>query len=113
MRAGGIGRITAIQPSCSASVVTSRMTGRKTQHHFALRIAMIITAFALAGLLTTVLLSALAVLNGILALLATISVWKAYLVIGTKVLLTVLICIPVVGILIYLFWGQRKVREAH
>lgn len=73
---------------------------------------MIFTALALTGLLTTVLLTALAVLNGILALLATISVWKAYLVIGTKVLLTVLICIPVVGLLVYLFWGQRKVRDA-
>ena len=89
------------------------MTGRKTKRHATLRTAMILPAFALAGLLTTVLLTALAVLNGILALLATISVWKAYLVIGTKVLLTVLICIPVVGILVYLFWGQRKVREAH
>jgi hypothetical protein len=71
-----------------------------------------ITAFALVALFKTVLLTALAVLNGILALLATISVWKAYLVVGTKVLLTLLICIPVVGILVYLFWGQRKVREA-
>ncbi|MEM1042167.1 MAG: hypothetical protein AAGI91_06005 [Bacteroidota bacterium] len=69
-------------------------------------------ALALTGLVTTVLLTLLAVLNGILALLATISVWKAYLVIGTKVLLTVLICIPVVGLVIYLVWGQRKVRDA-
>jgi hypothetical protein len=71
-----------------------------------------IAALGLAALAKTVLLTALAVLNGILALLATISVWKTYLVIGTKVLLTVLICIPIVGILIYLVWGQRKVREA-
>ena len=72
----------------------------------------LVTALGLTALVTSVLLTALAVLNGILALLATISVWKTYLVIGTKVLLTVLICIPIVGILIYLVWGQRKVREA-
>jgi hypothetical protein len=71
-----------------------------------------LTLLSLTALATSVLLTALAVLNGILALLATISVWKTYLVIGTKVLLTVLICIPIVGILIYLVWGQRKVREA-
>ncbi len=73
---------------------------------------MILSGLALVALAKAVLIAAFAVLNGILALLATISVWKAYLVIGTKVLLTLLICIPVVGILIYLFWGQRKVREA-
>lgn len=72
----------------------------------------LVSAVALVALAKTVLLTALAVLNGLLALLATISVWKAYLVVGTKVLLTVLICIPIVGILIYLVWGQRKVREA-
>jgi hypothetical protein len=71
-----------------------------------------LTLLSLTALVTSVLLTALAVLNGILALLATISVWKTYLVIGTKVLLTLLICIPIVGILIYLVWGQRKVREA-
>ena len=58
------------------------------------------------------LLTALAVLNAVLSLLATVAVWKTYLVVGTKVLLTVLVCIPVVGLLIYLAWGQRKVREA-
>ena len=73
---------------------------------------MFFSALALVALVQTVLLAALAVLNGILALLATISVWKTYLVLGTKVLLTVLICIPVLGIVIYLVWGQRKVREA-
>ncbi|NNF57753.1 MAG: hypothetical protein HKN04_05880 [Rhodothermaceae bacterium] len=72
----------------------------------------LVSALALLGLATTVLMTALAVLNGILALLATISVWKTYLLIGTKVLLTVLLFIPVVGLLIYLVWGQRKVREA-
>ena len=72
----------------------------------------LLAGLGLVALVKTVLLTALAVLNGVLALLATISVWKAYLLVGTKVLLTVLVCIPVVGILVYLFWGQRKVREA-
>jgi len=72
----------------------------------------LVTVLSLTALATTVLLTALAVLNGILALLATISVWKTYLVVGVKVLMTLLICIPVVGILIYLVWGQRKVRDA-
>ena len=72
----------------------------------------IASGLALLALAKTVLLTALAVLNGVLALLATISVWKTYLLVGTKVLLTVLICIPIVGVLIYLVWGQRKVRDA-
>jgi hypothetical protein len=72
----------------------------------------LVSAVALPVLAKSVLLAALAVLNGILALLATISVWKTYLVLGTKVLLTVLICIPIVGLLVYLVWGQRKVRDA-
>jgi len=67
---------------------------------------------SLLGLTKSVLLAALAVLNGILALLATVSVWKTYLLVGMKVFLTLLIFIPVVGLLIYLFWGQKKVREA-
>ncbi len=72
----------------------------------------LVSALGLLGLATTVLMTALAVLNGILALLATISVWKTYLVFGMKVFLTVLVFIPVVGIVIYLVWGQRKVRDA-
>lgn len=65
----------------------------------------------LVALVKTVLLTALAVLNAALALLATISVWKTYLFVGTKVLFTLLVCVPVVGIVIYLVWGQKKVRE--
>ncbi len=72
----------------------------------------LVSALALLGLAKAVLLTALAVLNAALALLATVSVWKTYLVVGTKVLLTVLVCIPVVGLLVYLVWGQRKVRDA-
>ena len=74
-----------------------------------------LTLFAgigLVALVKTVLLAALAVLNGILALLATISVWKTYLLVGTKLLLTLLVFIPVVGIVIWVVWGQYKVRDA-
>lgn len=70
-----------------------------------------LVGIGLVALVKTVLFTALAVLNGVLALLATISVWKTYLFIGTKVLFTLLVCIPVVGIVIYLVWGQKKVRE--
>jgi hypothetical protein len=73
---------------------------------------LLLSLASLLGLTKSVLLAALAVLNAILALLATVSVWKTYLVIGMKVFLTVLICIPVVGLVIYLFWGQKKVRES-
>ena len=70
-----------------------------------------LVGIGLVALVKTVLFTALAVLNGVLALLATISVWKTYLFVGTKVLFTLLVCIPVVGIVIYLVWGQKKVRE--
>jgi hypothetical protein len=70
-----------------------------------------LVGIGLVALVKTVLLTALAVLNAALALLATISVWKTYLFVGTKVLFTLLVCIPVVGIVIYLVWGQKKVRE--
>lgn len=72
----------------------------------------IVLAVALVGLVKAVLLTALGALNALLALMATVSVWNTYLVVGTKVLWTVLICIPILGIVLYLVWGQRKVREA-
>ena len=72
----------------------------------------LIAGIGLVALVKTVLLTALAVLNGVLALLATISVWKTYLLVGTKLLLTLLVCIPVVGIVIWVVWGQYKVRDA-
>ncbi len=72
----------------------------------------LVAAASLLGLSKSVLIALLAVLNGVLALLASIAVWKTYLVVGAKVALTVLICIPIVGILIYVVWGQKKVREA-
>jgi hypothetical protein len=67
---------------------------------------------SLFGLLKVTLVTVLAAANALLALLATVSVWKAYLALGMKVGLTLLVCIPIVGLLIYLVWGQRKVREA-
>ena len=72
----------------------------------------LLTGIGLVALAKSVLLTALAVLNAVLALLATISVWKTYLLVGTKLLLTLLVCIPVVGIVIWVLWGQHKVRDA-
>lgn len=73
---------------------------------------LLLTLLSLVGLATSVLVTALAVLNALLALLASISVWKTYLVVGTKILLTILICIPVVGLIYYLVWGQKTVRAS-
>ena len=68
-------------------------------------------AASLVGLAKTLLLTLLAVLNAVLALLAALATWKTYLVIGAKVGLILLFCIPVVGLLIFLVWGQRVVRD--
>lgn len=68
-------------------------------------------AATLAGLAKTLLITLIAVLNGVLALLAAIATWKTYLAIGAKVGLIVLFCIPVLGVLLFLFWGQRIVRD--
>ncbi|HIG73958.1 MAG TPA: hypothetical protein EYQ24_05100 [Bacteroidetes bacterium] len=68
-------------------------------------------AASLVGLAKTLLLTLLAVLNAVLALLAALATWKTYLAIGAKVGLILLFCIPVVGLLIFLVWGQRVVRD--
>ncbi|WP_412060902.1 hypothetical protein [Rubrivirga sp. IMCC45206] len=68
-------------------------------------------AATLAGLAKTLLITLLAVLNGVLALLAALATWKTYLAFGTKLLLILLFCVPVVGLLVFLFWGQRVVRD--
>lgn len=68
-------------------------------------------AATLAGLAKTLLLTLLAVLNAVLALLASLATWKTYLAIGTKVFLIALFCVPLVGILAFLVWGQRVVRD--
>jgi hypothetical protein len=71
----------------------------------------LITAFALFGLAKAVLVATLAVLNALLAILASIAVWKTYLAVGVKVALIALMFIPVIGILLFLLWGQRVVRN--
>ena len=71
----------------------------------------LVLAATLAGLAKTLLVTLVAVLNGVLALLAALATWKTYLAIGTKVLLIALFCVPVVGILAFLVWGQRIVRD--
>ena len=71
----------------------------------------LLLAASLVGLAKTLLVTLIAVLNGVLALLAAIATWKTYLAIGTKVGLIVLFCIPVVGLLVFLVWGQRVVRD--
>ncbi len=62
------------------------------------------------GLATSVLVAALAVLNGVLALMASVAIWKTYLAIGVKVLLIAVVFIPIVGLIVFALWGQKKVR---
>ena len=66
----------------------------------------------LVALVKAVLLAALAVFNAVLSILATLAIWKSYLAAGIKVMFTLLILVPVVGIIIYFFWGQKKVRTS-
>lgn len=72
----------------------------------------LVIALSIFGLTKKILLAALAVLNGVLAILATLAIWKTYLLTGAKLLLTLVVVIPVVGIVWYMLWGQNKVREA-
>lgn len=67
---------------------------------------------SLLGLVKSVLIALLAVLNAILAAFAALAVWKAYLAIGIKVAFILLLCIPVVGLLVYFLWGRKKVEAA-
>lgn len=71
----------------------------------------LLVAATLAGLAKTLLVALIAVLNGVLALLASLATWKTYLALGTKIGLIVLFCVPVVGVLLFLVWGQRVVRD--
>ncbi|GAB5534539.1 MAG: hypothetical protein Rubg2KO_07880 [Rubricoccaceae bacterium] len=71
----------------------------------------LILAASLSGLAKTLLLTLIAVLNAVLAFLATVATWKTYLAVGAKVGLIVLFCIPIVGVLLFLVWGQRIVRD--
>lgn len=68
-------------------------------------------AASFVGLAKTLLITLIAVLNAVLALLVSLATWKTYLAIGAKIGLIVLFCIPVVGLLIFLVWGQRVVRD--
>ena len=71
----------------------------------------IVLAASLVGLTKTLLVTLIAVLNAVLAVLAAIATWKTYLAIGVKVGLILLFCVPVLGVLAYLVWGQRVVRD--
>ena len=71
----------------------------------------IVLAASLVGLTKTLLVTLIAVLNAVLAALAAIATWKTYLAIGVKVGLILLFCVPVLGVLAYLVWGQRVVRD--
>ncbi len=71
----------------------------------------LLLAASLATLAKTLLVALIAVLNGVLALLASLATWKTYLALGAKVGLIALFCVPVVGILLFLVWGQRVVRD--
>jgi hypothetical protein len=72
----------------------------------------LLLALTLLGLVKAVLVALLAVLNAVLAAFATLAIWKTYLAVGVKVALIALVCIPVVGVVLYLLWGQKKVRGA-
>ncbi|MDX1440755.1 MAG: hypothetical protein R3284_12725, partial [Rubricoccaceae bacterium] len=71
-----------------------------------------LVAASLIGLVKSVLVALLAVLNAILAAFAAVAVWKTYLAVGLKVALIVLLFIPIVGILIYFLWGRKRVEAA-
>ena len=68
-------------------------------------------AASLVGIAKTLLLTLLAVLNAVLALLAALATWKTYLAIGVKIGLIILFCVPVIGLVVFLVWGQRVVRD--
>jgi hypothetical protein len=72
----------------------------------------LLLAASLLGLAKAVLVALLAVLNAILAAFATVAIWKTYLAVGVKVALIALVCIPVVGIALYLLWGRKAVHDA-
>jgi uncharacterized membrane protein YagU involved in acid resistance len=64
------------------------------------------------GLVKNVLLAVLAVLNGILALFATIAIWKSYLIGTAKVALISMVMIPIFGVIAYFVWVKKKVDNA-
>ncbi len=71
----------------------------------------LLLAASLIGLSKTLLLTLIAVLNAVLAGLAVLATWKTYLAISVKVGLILLFCVPILGVLLFLLWGQRIVRD--
>ena len=71
----------------------------------------LLLAASLAGLAKTLLLTLIAVLNAVLAGLAVLATWKTYLALSVKVGLILLFCVPILGVLLFLVWGQRIVRD--
>lgn len=74
-------------------------------------LATILLAASLVGTIKSILLTLLAILNGVLAILATLAIWKSYLLTGAKILLTLLVLVPIAGVVAYMVWGQKKVSE--
>lgn len=72
----------------------------------------LILAASLTGLVKQLLIVALALLNAVLSIIATLAIWKSYLITGAKILFTLLVLTPIVGVVVYMIWGQKKVREA-
>ncbi|MEL7363033.1 MAG: hypothetical protein AAFN13_13250 [Bacteroidota bacterium] len=72
----------------------------------------LILAASLVGLVKTLLVTLIAVLNAVLSMLASIAVWKSYLAVGAKVAFILVLCVPVVGVVWYLAFGQKRVRDA-
>ena len=75
-------------------------------------LATILIAAGIVGTIKNILLGVLAIVNGVLAVLATLAIWKSYLVTGLKILFTLLVVVPIAGVVIYMLWGQKKVAEA-
>ena len=69
-------------------------------------------ALGFVALVKGVLVGLLAVLNAVLALLASVAVWKTYLAVGTKLVLIALVCVPILGLVFFAVWGQKRVRAA-
>lgn len=72
----------------------------------------LLLAATLLGLAKATLVALLAVLNVLLSAFATVAIWKTYLAVGVKVALVALVFVPVVGIVVYLLWGRKTVRDA-
>jgi hypothetical protein len=72
----------------------------------------LLLAATLLGLVKAVLVALLAVLNAALAAFATVAIWKTYFALGVKAALIALVFVPVVGVIVYLVWARKPVRDA-